>query len=259
MLEEEKDWFVRYQKLDYKERRKLGKNWNPVTFKRKKRRELFTEDYINELIEKVHKKNLWSKKLYDKYRKENDKSLPSLDAIADHFNGWETFKKMVFTEEELKELGKSAHRRTENMGKKPYDDAKLFATIQFFNLRTHKDFMRAHEAFPDLVPCQKTIYNHFGGYKNLRKMVMARDIKSILEKYIIICNNFGIRRMTPYHCRRNGIDIDWAIDRVGSKKKFYELVDFARETFNFAKSIEEAKNKLKDRKNENRRTNKAKN
>lgn len=248
MLEEEKDWFVRYQKLSYKERCKLGKSWNPVTFRRKKKQELFTEDYIKELVDKAHKKNLYTKRLYISYRKDKDKSLPSISSLMKYFNGWDNFKKIVFTDEELKSLKSSAHRSTENLGRKAYDDAKLFATIQFFDLKTHKDFVKARKAFPDIVPCQKTIYNHFGGYKNLRKMVMARDIKSIIEKYIILCNNFKVRRLTPYHCRRNGIDIDWAIDRVGSKKKFYELIDFARNTFDFVKSIEEAKSKMKDQK-----------
>lgn len=260
MLEEEKDWLARYQKLTYKERKQLGSTWNPVTFKKINTRKLLNSDYVKELKAIIYKKKLWSKALYNDYRKNKDHSLPSFNAIIKHFGGWIVFRQDIFTEEELKELKASSPRVVRAPRAGGYDDAKLFATIQFLDLKTHKDFVKARKAFPDLVPCQKTIYNHFGGYKNLRKMVLTRNLKSIIEKYIILCQNFGLKRLTPYTCRRNGIDIDWAISKTGSKKKFYELVDFAKSTFDFVKSIEDQrkKNKQGNSKNENRGTNKTK-
>lgn len=259
MLEEEKDWFKRYTKLTPLERRKLDKDFNPMTF-RKKPNNNFDEESLKKLKELVVKKRLILKKTYDEYRRNFNVHLPCSSAIVKHFGSWKNFQNETFTEEEIIKNNQSRHIKQPSSRSTRYDDDKLFATIQFLNLKTHKDFLEARKAFPDIVPCQKTIYNHFGGYKRLRKLVLTRNLKSIIERYVLLCYNFNIKKLRPYNCRRNGIDIDWAIEQVGSRKKFYELVDFAKENFNFLKSIVDQKKKEKEnKKNENQGTNKTKN
>lgn len=253
MVNEDSDWFLKNQKLNYSERIRSGTAWDNKNFKQKYGSKLLEPENIEDIKRKMREKMLCSRKLYENYRKEFDKSLPSASVLLKYFNkSWTEFKKEIFSKDELDIFNKLNNKKAHKRGK--YSDEKIFAILQFLGVKTHKDLLRARAAFPDIIPCQKTIHNHFGGYKNLRKMLLTRNLKAIIEKYLVLSSHFRVKRISPYTCRRNGIDIDWAIQEVGSKKKFYELIDFARDTILHILKKEKEKTK-----NENGRTNKNKN
>ena len=256
MSEDKEDWFSKYQKLTFKQKMVLAKrDWNPVTFSRFQNKIEFTPEYENELKKVVHEKMLYSRKSYRQYRNVFDPIMPTDDKIAEFYGSWTNFRNQVFTQEELHHFRVIKYTTTENVGRKPISDEKIFNIVQFLGITTWTELKRARKAFPDLIPHERTVVKHFGSIKNLRKLLQIRDLKSTIERYIILCINFGAKRLTPYTCRRNGIDIDWAISVVGSKKKFYELVEFSKKMVALLKRHETRVKKSGNKNNENRRSN----
>ena len=154
--------------------------------------------------------------------------MPTYEKIVERYGSWTNFRNMVFTPEEIHRFRVLTYTTTENVGRRPISDEKIFNAIKFLGITTRKELVAARKAFPDLIPNDRTVERHFGSLENLRKLLKIRDLKSTLERYIILCGNFRARRLSPYTCRRNGIDIDWAISVVGSRKKFYELAEFSK-------------------------------
>ena len=229
MYQNKEDWFSKYQKLTFKQKRSLSKkDWNPVTFSKFQNKIEFTPEYEKELKKVVYEKMLYSRKSYRQYRKTFDPIMPSDNRIVEFYGSWTNFRNQIFTPEELHRFRVVIYTTTENVGRKPISDEKIFNAIQFLGIKTYKDLQKARKAFPDLLPTAPTITRHFGSFENLRKFLQIRDLKSTIERYIILCQNFGANRLSPYTCRRNGIDIDWAIEIVGSRKKFYELMEFSK-------------------------------
>lgn len=255
-MKEHEDWIKRFNDFSIYQKRKIIKSgMNPITTKNVPQSKLTADDYIKSVKEIIYKNMLCTKKSYCEYRDNVDKTLPSLFCLEKNYARWGRIKKEIFTQEELHKFFLLT-RNKENKKKKKYDTNKLFLTLQFLDIKTQKDLIKARKAFPDLVPCQRTIYNYFGGYKVIKKMLNLRNLKSIIEKYIICCYRFKVKRITPYHCRRNEIDIDWAVKTLGSKKKFYELVNFSKEMFLWERNRMSKKIKKGKNKNENGSSNK---
>ena len=251
MEQDKEDWFSKYQKLTFKQKRALSKtNWNPVTFSGFQNKVEFTPDYEKELKKVVYKKMLYSRKSYRKYRKTFDPTMPTDNKIVEFYGSWTNFRNQVFTPEELHKFRVLTYSTTENVGRTPISDEKIFNIIQFLGIKTWKELQNARKSFPDLIPHERTVVKHFGSIKNLRKLLQIRNLKSTIERYIILCLSFKVTRLTPYACRRNGVDIDWAISVVGSKKKFYELVDFSKKMVSLLKRHEKKEKKSGNKNNE---------
>ena len=248
---DKKDWYLKYKELPFEQRKNLV---NPIDLRKNARlKKMFTKKSWNKIENLVYKKKLCSKRHYEKYKKEFDGEMPSVEDIKRTYGSWKKFRDKIFTPEEVSEFRSSTYTITKGVGKPPIDDDKIFNLAKFLDLKTIKDFEAAKKAYPDLVPCFQTIRKHFGGIKNFRKILQMRNLKSIIERYITLCWNFKTSRLTPYHCRRNGVDIDWAIESLGTKKKFYEMVEFYKSIVERFRSKESKKS---GENNENRTTNK---